>query len=293
MGVKGVPSAREMGYLTKLGVTMKQTRIFYNRVVMPHPAHMWWWRTRDVVENVVKPATFECNLCFAEYMEEGAGMGPHTPAEYFVSHSWDMDFQNFLQSLSLLVSEPVFLSLRITEKTAFWMDIFAINQNEVASGAAVPGSFSESDPFVRVIQETMGMVVLPDTDFKAVTRVWCLYEILTAIENKKRVVSMFRPRSMIESRSQEEITEIMQNVGKKFNQTNACSLFQDELQHALNRIDSLEVRAAQASCDEDRVRILQKVEKMRGGFDEMNAVLKKKLREGLHNVMKMVVRMGL
>jgi hypothetical protein len=251
---------------------------------------MWWWRTRDVVEKVVKPQTLAAQMSYAEFMEN-VGLGTMRPAEYFVSHSWDMDFQNFLQSLSLLVSEPVFLSLKITERTAFWMDIFAIDQNAVASGAAVPGSFGDNDPFVRVIQETHGMVLLPDTDFKAVSRVWCLYEMLTAIENKKRVVTMFRPRSMIESRSQEEIAEMLQNMGKKFN--NAVSLFQDELQFALNRIDSLEVRSAQASCEPDRVKILAKVEKMRGGFEEMNKVLKKKLREGLHNVMKMVVRMGL
>lgn len=70
-------------------------------------------------------------------------------------------------------------------------------------------------------------------------------------------------------------------------------LCKDRLDIVTQAISTLDVYKAQASVEEDRVRILEQIEKMEGGGRRMNQILQEKIREGVDNLMKMVARVEL
>merc|ERR1712196_168555 len=95
-------------------------------------------------------------------------------------------------------------------------------------------------------------------------------------------------------KSKEAVSRLKQvQDAKKPGGLNEQTLLDHRLNFARQQIDLLDVCSASASVEEDRVRILRKIEALPGGAEQMNDLIRDKLKKGLDVIVKMVARIGL
>jgi hypothetical protein len=134
------------------------------------------------------------------------------------------------------------------ERWGLWIDILTINQHQ---GEKTTDDLSALD---RVIGEIGKVVFVIDADGTAMTRVWCLFEIMSAVKYDADITAVF--------------------MGNNGNVVQSALI---ALSVLCGRFDNIDVREAQATVASDKEVILKQVEESIG-IDEMNAVFKATLK---------------
>jgi hypothetical protein len=116
---------------------------------------------KEVVEEIIIPATKEKGCSFIDQLWPNMYMAPHA----FISHAFGNRFTIIVESLKSYFKDSVFAEVYI------WIDIFIINQHR-------PGDDLHDGLTLRATIEASGSVVVClDKNTLPLFRLWCLYEI--------------------------------------------------------------------------------------------------------------------
>lgn len=240
---------------------------------------------RDVHKLVIKPATDALCCRYVELSGVGDGVDVVSglpfvgPADFFFSYSWDSSWQAVVDALSQH-SEQEEAAGR--PPPFYWIDLFAVNQHWPAKDTATGictcpsncrgcAAMAEDLPdwqtiqvshdrgFDRVIgfcRRTLALME-PWSNPRPISRVWCLFEDYTTLQQPGGTVNVVLPR--------QERREL-----------------QHALQHEFAAIDlmigQVDARRAEATVETDRLNILGAIERLPGGFDAFNEELRQSLR---------------
>jgi hypothetical protein len=130
-----------------------------------------------------------------------------------------------------------------------WMDIFTINQHQGEK------TKEDLDALDKVIETTDNFLLVIDPRGTALTRVWCLFEIMTAVRVDANIVIDF-----------------MGSGGSAYESAMIA------LSILAGRFDNIDVRHSEATQQSDKDLILKEVE-VNPGIDAMNDILRLTLRE--------------
>eukprot|EP00928_Gymnodinium_smaydae_P100179 TRINITY_DN9767_c0_g4_i1.p1 TRINITY_DN9767_c0_g4~~TRINITY_DN9767_c0_g4_i1.p1 ORF type:complete len:609 (+),score=53.29 TRINITY_DN9767_c0_g4_i1:213-1829(+) len=207
--------------------------------------------TAQCVENYIK---FKTASEKASYVEWVLGHGGEDlkdlvgNASAFVSHSW-------LQPYALLVEV-----LR-RHQHCFWLDIFAINQHQ-------PTKAGELDQLGATICSCRLLLLVAQPWSKPVplSRVWCLYELHTAIASRTPIHMGLTPES------EQDLLHIVSG--------NSSPVF--------DALDDVDVKNASATQPGDKIQIFSEISQGIG-FDEFNARVAKEMRA---TFTRLILRLG-
>lgn len=165
---------------------------------------------------------------------------------HFLSYCWNFPLNDIFG-----------VAMNITKSNGddwgLWIDIFTINQHQ--------GEKTKEDlaALNQVIREIGKVVFVIDTKGSAMNRVWCLFEIMTAVKVDAEIVAVF----VAENRNVFEAAMIGLSV-------------------LSGRFDNIDVRQAQATVENDKDMILNQVEESIG-INEMNTLLRETLKISAKN----------
>ncbi|KAK3255915.1 hypothetical protein CYMTET_34926 [Cymbomonas tetramitiformis] len=166
----------------------------------------------------------------------------------FVSYSWDMTWHEVVNALKQMPGS--------LHDTAVWLDVLCINQHQGECTAA------ELPRLERAISTCGATVVLIDAKALALRRVWCLFEILKTVTSDATLRTMFT----CPVQSHMTIYAVLVVAGRF---TGAVDI----------------QTQAQATFEDDRVRILAEIENMMG-FTKANRCIEQALLEGANGYLK-------
>lgn len=151
--------------------------LWLERFVAQYEAELRGKKTSEVSELLLKPRTASKRVAYVDLLE-GEHMDDGTPAvdqaTCFVSHAWSTDF------LDLCECTIAWAKARGGEQVPYvWLDVFAVNQHQ---GDMPPEWW---DTTFRAAVGALGHTLLVLTPWDkpvAVSRVWCLWEILCTVD---------------------------------------------------------------------------------------------------------------
>ncbi|XRB17491.1 EF-hand domain-containing protein [Pseudoscourfieldia marina] len=200
--------------------------------------------TNDVCFGIVKPATEQVKTSYAEMLSDTE---PHEvqDATVFVSHAWKYTFVNVVDALS-----------NVYENAYVWFDVFTVNQH---ASLQVPSDwwFTTFKEAVASIGHTV-LVLMPWDDPIPLTRAWCIWEILSTIDDSKAKLEICLPA--VEQKAFADFL-VEEGSGK-----------------VIVKMIGMDVQRAEAWKKEDRDAILSAVKKYRGGPSEVNKLIKDQMR---------------
>jgi len=139
-------------------VSMKFLLEFYERVVRPYRPDM---TVKQVVEEIIIPATREKKCSFIDQLRPGMYVAPHA----FISHAFSNPISIIVESLRSYFKDAVYAEIYV------WIDIFIINQHN-------PSDDLHGGETLKATIEASGFVlVCLDKNTLPLSRLWCLYEI--------------------------------------------------------------------------------------------------------------------
>ncbi|XRB00898.1 kinesin light chain 3 [Pycnococcus provasolii] len=200
--------------------------------------------TNDVCFGIVKPATEQVKTSYADML---ASTEPREvkAATVFVSHAWKYTFVNVVDALSSL-SENAFV----------WFDVFTVNQH--ASSQVPPDWwFTTFKVAVASIGHTV-LILMPWDDPIPLTRAWCIWEILSTIDDRKAKLEICLPA-------------VEQEAFAKF-------LVDEGADQVIVKMVGVDVQRAEAWKVEDRDAILSAVRRYPGGASQVNKLIKDQMR---------------
>lgn len=140
-------------------------------------AHNCWdWPTRDVVRDIIKPATAETRCRYTDLLKRSEAYAPG-PATVFCSHAWSATWGDIVAAISCGAHRDRMV----------WLDVFSVRQ--------WPGNDADLDCFPTVIEQCKALILcnspVPDINNpteegqRSITtrRVWCLAEIGAALKS--------------------------------------------------------------------------------------------------------------
>jgi len=192
-----------------------------------------------VVEHICKPICAERECQLVELFEDVAVNGKPVVGvmNSFHSYTWRETLQDTLRSLGGGMIKEEELS-----GTYYWWDLFCQNQHVVED---VMGSFD------RAISQcnSFSMTIPNPAQPIALQRVWCLFEIMSAVQGKNKDIRIFCNPAV-------------------------------KIPNANNEVD---IRNAEATVAADKTMILELVEeRIEGGCDALNERVRKVLLNGMH-----------
>ena len=213
--------------------------------------------TTDVCENIIKPETINTTLSYASFIsnqinqvtvvEENQTIDKSQPfgtATHFVSHAWKYGFYDLVAALEIFYNS-LSTEEKLSGKTFFWIDMFVVNQHY----APFRPHHWWVTTFVEAIRD-FGKVILVFHPFLQpipLTRVWCLWEIFTAISTGAEI-EFAMPTA--------QWTEFRFSLRKNYSEV-------------LDTLRSLDARNAEAFNPLDKASIFEAIDK-NVGFDELN-----------------------
>jgi len=212
--------------------------------------------TEDVMQQYVKPESRSRKCCYVELVKtwtNADGVRAVKKPQYFVSHCWADAFCSLLEQLVIFTERE---ERTVKGPFHFWVDIFAINQHDVAAATELP-------MIPRVIQNSQAVLFTLNPWFepKTLQRVWCLWELLQAVKSDVKV----RP-TMPESEELNFLDTISQDRSK-----------------IVKMLDTVDVQHANATVLSDKETIFSEISTTMG-FDAMNSMVKTNLRRCLQGV---------
>jgi len=243
LGFQGVNQARAYGP-EMWGITLDQLRAIIQDEAFIRAESISGVRTGiggmtmyDVVEKIIKPKTRGKGLGYSLYINRKKPIR----ANVMVSHVWGDDYERFIEAL-----------LKSGSEGPFWVCAMAIYQNEDISKLTISkqlGPHPSTGPFATVLKQSSKMVAIVTPNSDIYTRLWCIYEIFTAVQLGVPVdVSFF-------SETMGETNETYYNAGLD----NAGAI----------------VNTKKASCTDasDIAMIVSQVTELEGGFELLNDVI--------------------
>ncbi|XRB17536.1 EF-hand domain-containing protein [Pseudoscourfieldia marina] len=135
--------------------------------------------TTDLVEWVVRKVARESDMSYAAAMN--APVGAPT---YFISHAWSSSF------VDLVASVDAALAGAAQDDTFVWLDIFAINQNDMGGVSKAMQELDDGRTLARTVETARATLVVLDKErVIPLTRLWCLYEIGSTPPDKLELVT--------------------------------------------------------------------------------------------------------
>ena len=148
--------------------------------------------TSDVVQRFIVPSTKECACSFVqahvERNEQQARAVGH--ADIFVSHAWSYKFVDLIATLQEHRRRRFAINPNMPEPH-YWIDIFAVNQHNLFGSSELP----MLKDVIAASKEVL--VTLSPWDHPvALTRIWCLFEILTAMTSDTPITVELPPNDV-------------------------------------------------------------------------------------------------
>lgn len=143
--------------------------------------------TAALVAGVVVPATADARCRYTELLPPAAT----APAAAFVSHAWARPFAELVDNLTAHFAD---CGGDAADDPAVWLDVFAVNQH------AGPAQSADLAAFDAVIRSTGVLLVSLDQAGTPFRRVWCLYELLCALQLEDGSASGERARALAQAR---------------------------------------------------------------------------------------------
>ena len=167
------------GSMTNRAISLAGLRHFIRKHCITDDMPTW-----KVVEEYIKPATAEAGTAYTALLATKCDKGG-TPflgiANYFISHSWGSNFMNLVD----VVAQVTHTAISAGDAVPYiWFDIIAINQHN-------PGDIAMClDRLDRPIAHSGKLLLVLDPWRKpaALSRVWCLLEIMKAIKLEAKII---------------------------------------------------------------------------------------------------------
>lgn len=250
---------------------------------------LWHHLTKDVVGEVIVPLSKQQQCVWSDIDPSISLLQPDdiAPPQIFVSHAWT----NSWGLLVLGVKAYAEFNKVSAEKLTCWIDIFVINQHNY---------MQELKQLDRVIEVCGNFIQIIDSECAVpLTRVWCLYEVMSRLKHKKSggltvTVASITPPS--ESQSIDTCSDVDGNIDNKVEITShnaadssavTTTITSTPVRPTLllasqNRIDTVlkqvNMEKAQATYPEDVEKILNLVRtEIPGGFSTVNAQVREAL----------------
>ncbi|XRB09944.1 kinesin light chain 3 [Pycnococcus provasolii] len=200
--------------------------------------------TNDVCFGIVKPATEQVKTSYADMLKNTQPREVQD-ATVFVSHAWKYTFVDVVDALSSL-----------SDNAYVWFDVFTVNQH---ASLQVPSDwwFTTFKEAVASIGHTV-LVLMPWDDPIPLTRAWCIWEILSTIDDSKAKLEICLPA-------------VEQKAFANF-------LVDEGADKVIVKMIGMDVQRAEAWKKDDRDAILNAVKKYRGGPSEVNKLIKDQMR---------------
>ena len=232
-----------------LGVNWLGVEAFLKEAGMLKCQHPMGW----VISNVVKPicAAQKCELIELFFGVKYDGSPVVGEANWFFSYTWAEPFQSTVQTFRSNLFSRSADEDPLADRY-YWWDMFCQNQHIVKD---VQGTF---DKAITQINDLAVSIPNPSSP-KAVSRIWCLFEIMSAIDNKKKV-------------------QVYVNLADR--------------SAAQANVPEIDAHNAEATVESDKEMILKLVEsRISGGVEALNKAVFSALRDGL--VQALVMRSAL
>ena len=217
-----------------------------------HPTKFDYNMTSYTMLDMVKQDTQKWNCSLSELVKAVTDVAKtkklklyppmfHKPT-HFLSYCWAFPLND-------IYGETMNITKTNGDNWGLWIDILTINQHQ---GEKTKEDLNALD---RCIQDIGNVIFVIDAKGTAMTRVWCLFEIMTAVRTNANITAVF----MGHKRSAYEAAMIGLSV-------------------LSGRFDAVDVRNSEATVASDKNMILNKV-KSDPGIDEMNQLLRTTLRK--------------
>ena len=236
--------------------------LWLERFVAEHASELRGKTTSDVSNEILKSRTLHDRIAYvdllrSEVMDDGSPAV--AKANCFVSHAWSTDFLDLAECV-------INWAKANAEPTPYvWLDVFAVNQHQ--------GEMSSEwwDKTFRAAVRELGHTLLVLTPWNkpvAISRVWCLWEILCTIDPEGCELTILMP--------EREKTAFADALKKSL----------DDVQRQVAAVDA---EHAEAFVPADKERIFAEIRKLHRGFLELNNKVKKELRDWTYEAGKKVL----
>lgn len=209
-------------------------------------------KTSEVSELLLKPRTLGAGIAYVDLLE-GELMDDGSPAvdeaTCFVSHAWSTQFLDLCECII------TWAKTRVGDEVPYvWLDVFAVNQHQ----GDMPAEWW--DTTFRTAVGALGHTLLVLTPWDkpvAISRVWCLWEILCTIDQGC------------------ELTVLMPESQRR----SFAEALKSDLDGVQHKVAAVDAEHAQAYEEEDRRRIFAEIRKLKRGFLDINNKVKERLRQ--------------
>ena len=166
----------------RVGVSLS----FLRRFLLAHPEiEEKGLSTAEVCYQIIVPSTAQSQLTYAETYHEAVGS---SPSSCFVSHAWSYPFAVLVNTIARYEARESPGIGRENVGGSYWIDIFCKNQWVVNStsterelAAAVGSAHNQNGGCDGEGASSVLFVVHPWPEPAALRRIWCLFEVFTAI----------------------------------------------------------------------------------------------------------------
>jgi len=213
-----------------------------------------------VCENIVKPLTKPYQLSYAEFV------GP-SDLMWFVSHYWGTPFRHFVDSIRKH-AETAFDSGEWGAQ-AYWICTLSNNQWQVLQ--ELGGGMWQESSFYLALRSGLckGTAMIIDQQALPLSRAWCLFEVLQTL--------------LLSAEEQGFRGLLLCTQAGVLNDGQGSA---DVAMAIAERLATLDMRSAEASCEDDKRMIHALVERMPGGFDSVNGFVRTSIRDAVHKIGK-------
>eukprot|EP01046_Picozoa_sp_COSAG06_P001616 COSAG06_NODE_54_length_27948_cov_234.398671_17_plen_882_part_00 len=226
--------------------------LWLERFVAEHASELRGKTTSDVSNEILKSRTLDDRIAYvdllrSEVMDDGSPAV--AKANCFVSHAWSTDFLDLAECV-------INWAKANAEPTPYvWLDVFAVNQHQ--------GEMSSEwwDKTFRAAVRELGHTLLVLTPWNkpvAISRVWCLWEILCTIDPKGCELTILMPER---------------------EKTAFADALKESLDDVQRQVAAVDAEHAEAFKSADKERIFAEIRKLHRGFLELNNKVKDRLRD--------------
>ena len=204
--------------------------------------------TVQVNRAVIKSETRDTNQPFInKYIDltNSDGKPLVAPATLFVSHAWKCAFCDIVDALEQHEAKY--------PDTYFWLDLFAIYQNRTVHKDLVWFSTTFREDMRRI--RRVLLVLSPWDDPLPLHRSWCMFEVTTALSEKKIELLISFPTGEINAFASAIVED------------------QHSQQHLVKVLSQIQVQNTEAKYSQDKENILEVLKKTKGGFDCVNELI--------------------
>ena len=210
-----------------------------------------WGTTSWVSETLLKPHTKQERCCYVDLVGGALTSDGHPAvgeAKFFVSHAWGYRFLDMAEAI-------IEWGRTATAPAYVWLDIVSVNQH----GEPQPPAWWDSTfrSAVGDLGHTL-LVLAPWDKPLALTRVWCLWEILCTVDTGAELSVVLTAQER--QRLTEELARDLDNV--------------------MTTVANVDAAKADAFLEDDKERIFAAIERvLPKGFDQLNEKVKDRLKQ--------------